>query len=128
MKYSAESVSVEWLKFFRVYDTILEVERALKVLNVTASPQVRLRIEREAKVMAKLTHSNIVRIIDLFAEDGIPCIVMELCSGSIAQWVYEHGPMPPRLAVEVLLQTYKDWSMHTKKVSFIETSNLKIYF
>lgn len=90
---------------FRVYDTILEVERALKVLNVTASTQVRLRIEREAKVMAKLTHSNIVRIIDLFSEDGIPCIVMELCSGSVAQWVYEHGPMPPKLAAEVLQQT-----------------------
>lgn len=100
---------------FRVYDTILEVERALKVLNVTASPQVRLRIEREAKVMAKLTHSNIVRIIDLFAEDGIPCIVMELCSGSIAQWVYEHGPMPPRLAVEVLLQTLQGLEYAHKK-------------
>ena len=76
---------------FRVYDTTLEVERALKVLNVTASTQVRLRIEREAKVMAKLTHSNIVRIIDLFSEEGIPCIVMELCSGSTEPakfWTY----------------------------------------
>ena len=72
---------------YRVYDTTLEVERALKVLNVTASSQVRLRIEREAKVMALLGHQNIIQIIDLFSENGIPCIVMELCQGSIAAWV-----------------------------------------
>ena len=92
---------------FRVYDTRLEIERALKVLNVTASTHVRLRIEREAKVMAKLTHPNIVQIIDLFAEDGIPCIVMELCVGSVAQWIYEHGTMPPKLAAQTLLQTLR---------------------
>ena len=100
---------------FRVYDTTLEIERALKVVNGTASTQVRLRIEREAKVMAKLTHPNIVRIIDLFLEDGIPCIVMELCSGSIAQWIYEHGPMPPKLAVETFIQALQGLDYAHKK-------------
>ena len=89
---------------FLVYDTILESERALKILNVTASEQVRLRIEREAKIMAQLSHPNIIQIFDLFLEDGIPCIVMERCLGSLSDWVYQHGSLPPALAVEVMKQ------------------------
>ena len=51
MKYSVESAWVEWQKF-STCDTILEVGHIGG--RCAASPQVRLRIEREAKVMAKL--------------------------------------------------------------------------
>ncbi|MEC7987615.1 MAG: protein kinase [Myxococcota bacterium] len=89
---------------YRVLDTTLEIERALKILRLNGDPQLKQRIEREAKIMAQLQHPNIVQIIDIFTEESNPCIVMELCNGSVAEWVLQNGPMPARLVSESLIQ------------------------
>jgi serine/threonine protein kinase len=45
-------------------------------------PQARLRIEREARVLAELSHPNIARAIDLGVESERPYVVIELVEGS----------------------------------------------
>ncbi len=91
---------------WRVLDRRLNVQRAAKVVDVAADPQARERVLREARVLAELGHSNIVTVFDVFEEDGLACVVMELCAGSLADRVASGGPLSPslvaRLGVDVL--------------------------
>ena len=71
---------------YKAFDTRLEREVAVKVIRREAfSPEVvdRMlqRFEREAKALSKLTHANIVPIIDYGDEGGSPYLVMPLIDG-----------------------------------------------
>ncbi len=71
---------------YKAYDTNLERDVAVKVIRREAfSPEVvdRMleRFGREAKALSKLTHSNIVPIIDYGNEEGSPYLVMPLIKG-----------------------------------------------
>ncbi len=60
------------------------------------------RATREAKVAARLSQRNVIRIFDIVAEDGCPWIVMELLSPkSLRDLVKEDGPLSPARAAEV---------------------------
>lgn len=65
--------------------THLTLERpvAIKVLHsyIEAEPDLLMRFQREAKVVAGLRHPNIVQIYDFDAIDGHPYIVMEYLKG-----------------------------------------------
>ena len=39
------------------------------------------RFQQEGRVLAKLSHPNVVRVIDFFQEAGMPCLVMEHVKG-----------------------------------------------
>jgi serine/threonine protein kinase len=65
-------------------DTLLERDVALKIMagGATEAKEARQRFEREAKIVAKLRHPNIVTIHDLgYQQDGAPFIAMELLTG-----------------------------------------------
>jgi len=71
---------------YKAYDTRLEREVAVKIIRREAFPpevieHMLKRFEREAKAMAKLSHSNIVKVHDYGEHEGSPYIVMELLSG-----------------------------------------------
>lgn len=71
---------------YKAYDTHLEREVAVKVIRRSAfSPEVveRMlqRFNREAKALSKLTHANIVPIIDYGEYENNPYLVMPLISG-----------------------------------------------
>ncbi len=71
---------------YKAYDTRLEREVALKVIRREAFPPEHLerlltRFKREAKVLAKLAHPNIVKVLDYGEEDGTPYLVMEYIPG-----------------------------------------------
>jgi serine/threonine protein kinase len=70
--------------------------RALKVMlgEWAANPESIQRFEREALLMSKLQHPNVVRVDDIDeTEDGRPFIVMELLEGrSLRQAIAEEGP------------------------------------
>jgi len=54
------------------------------------------RAMREARAIARVTHPNVVRVIDVVPDDGLPCIVMELvASRSLYEVIREEGPMVP---------------------------------
>jgi serine/threonine protein kinase len=71
---------------YKAYDTRLERNVALKVLrteqfSLVLLEQVLQRFEREAKSLAKLSHSNIVNILDYGEFEGSPYLVMEYLPG-----------------------------------------------
>ena len=61
---------------------LLEMPVAIKVLLTDDHGDLRERFAREAKLMARVRHVNVVQIIDYgFLPDGAPCIVMEFLDG-----------------------------------------------
>ncbi len=82
---------------YRVRDLHLEREVALKVLHphLTRDPEVVERFRREAQLAARLTHPNIVNILDIQGRAGLIWYTMALVRGpSVAQLVEREGPQP----------------------------------
>ena len=66
----------------RAHDSLLEREVAIKVLRKAGSGgEPHAHLLREAQVIAKLNHPNIVQVHDAGELDGSPFIVMELVEG-----------------------------------------------
>jgi hypothetical protein len=65
---------------FRSFHDTLQVPLALKVFRPTervADPAARERFVREARILARLDHPNIVRVLDVDEANGVPFIVFE---------------------------------------------------
>lgn len=62
----------------------LKRDVAVKIMrdHVEEDPDSRARFAREARVVASLSHPNIIQIFDYDLVDGRPCIVMELINGA----------------------------------------------
>ncbi len=87
---------------YKAFDTRLERDVAVKIIRTdmfipAALQQVLKRFEREAKSLAKLSHPNIVSVIDYGEHEGVPYLVMEYLSG---------GTLKDRLASQHL--TWQD--------------------
>jgi WD40 repeat protein/serine/threonine protein kinase len=85
---------------YKAFDTRLDRDVAVKVIRRAAFPPEQLdhilkRFEREAKALAKLSHPNIVGIIDYGEYEGSPYLVMEfLPSGTLTQYLGKPVPWP----------------------------------
>ncbi len=71
---------------YKAYDTRLEREVAIKVIRREAFPSDEMetllkRFEREAKSLGRLSHPNIVGVIDYGDYEGAPYLVMVYLSG-----------------------------------------------
>jgi serine/threonine-protein kinase len=66
---------------YKCYDTRLERSVAIKLLNWGADEAMRLRLDREARIVANLSHRNIVNIFDLGTHEGQLFIVQEFLAG-----------------------------------------------
>jgi len=71
---------------YRAHDKRLDTDVAIKVIRVeTLAPNVLdttlLRFEREAKLLAKLTHPNIVKVTDFGEFENLPYLVMPFLQG-----------------------------------------------
>ena len=89
------------------YDAWSSEWRAIKTLlpDYSKRPALRHRFEREAETMKALSHPNIIRVFDAGSDGEVAWLVMEYAEGgSIIEWVERHGPMPPHLAVTVVLE------------------------
>jgi serine/threonine protein kinase len=92
---------------YKAFDTRLERDVAVKVIRVDQfAPAVLERIlhrfDREAKALARLTHPNIIGIIDYGEHEGSPYLVMPyLPGGTLKEKLGK--PMPWREAAELLL-------------------------
>ena len=92
---------------YRAYDSRLQVERALKLLNpaMMAHPVMRKRFLSEARTMARLQHPNLMAVHDVGEDDGRVYIVMDLVEGgTLWDWVQDHGAMPASMAVGVMVK------------------------
>jgi len=92
---------------YKAFDTRLETDVAVKVIRTdNLAPNVlartRKRFEREAKALAKLTHPNIVKVIDYGEQDGRPYLVMEYLPGGTLKQAMGGKVIPWQEAVSLL--------------------------
>jgi serine/threonine protein kinase/Tol biopolymer transport system component len=81
---------------YRGLDTRLQRTVAIKILpdGLTADPAQRLRIEREARVIAGLSHPHICALFDVGRESGIDFLVMEYLEGETLGERLKQGLLP----------------------------------
>lgn len=68
---------------YHAIDPSLERHVAIKIISTENADKEKLlkRFNREAKILAKLSHSNIVKVLDYGEYEGSPYLVMEYISG-----------------------------------------------
>ena len=91
---------------YRARDSRLGRDVAIKVLPPSfARDRERLqRFEHEARAAGALSHPNVVAVFDVGATDGIPYLVSELLEGESLGDLVRRGPVPPRRAVQLMIQ------------------------
>ena len=88
---------------YRARDTRPELDRevAIKILaGATHDPEQRRRFELEARTTGSLNHPNILAIYDVGTHEGTVYLVEELLDGTTLREPLQHGPLPPRKAVD----------------------------
>jgi predicted Ser/Thr protein kinase len=79
---------------------------AIKVLppQFATTPELLARFDREAAIVAKLTHSNIVQVIDRGRQDNLLYIVMEYVEGQSLDKVIQSGGLSLSLVIDYASQ------------------------
>lgn len=90
---------------WRATNLQLDCPVALKLIRAEEDrPELRLRLQLEARAAAKLSYPSIVRIFDVDeTERGDPFIVMEMLTGETLSQVSFDAPLSPVRAVQLLL-------------------------
>jgi serine/threonine protein kinase len=92
---------------YRARDTRLDRIVAVKVLpgHLSSKPDLRQRLEREARAISGLSHPHICTLYDIGHQDGVDFLVMELLEGEPLSARLEREPLPPnellRYAIEI---------------------------
>ncbi len=92
---------------YRARDSRLEREVAIKVLpqHLSDKPELKQRLEREAKSISNLSHPNICTLYDVGEQEGAAFLVLEFLEGETLEKRLEKGPLPAeqllRLAIEM---------------------------
>jgi eukaryotic-like serine/threonine-protein kinase len=91
---------------YRARDTKLDRDVAIKVIPsaLAADPGRLARFEREAKVLASLSHPHIAQVFGLEEADGIHALVMELVEGEDLSLRIGRGPIAFNEAVIIARQ------------------------
>jgi serine/threonine-protein kinase len=81
---------------YRAKDTRLGREVAIKVLpsHLSNNPELKARLEREAKAISQLTHPHICTLYDVGSENGTDFLVMEMLEGQSLADLLEKGALP----------------------------------
>ena len=91
---------------FRAHDRQLERRVAIKILHehYADDPEYLERFRREARAVARLSHPNIVTVIDRGDDDGRQYIVFEYVDGeNLKELVVRSGRLPVPQALELAL-------------------------
>ena len=82
---------------YRARDSRLDRDVAIKVLpaSLASDPNLRQRLEREAKSVSKLSHPHICALYDIGQHAGTDYLVMELLDGETLEQRLLKGPLPP---------------------------------
>lgn len=81
---------------YRAKDTRLDRTVAVKVLpsHLSSDPELKQRMEREARAISALQHPNICTLYDIGAQNGIDFMVMEYLEGQTLAARLEKGALP----------------------------------
>ena len=92
---------------YRARDSRLERTVAIKVLpqHLSDKPELKQRLEREAKSISNLSHPNICTLYDVGEQEGATFLVLEFLEGETLEQRLTRGPLPGeqvlRLAIEM---------------------------
>jgi serine/threonine-protein kinase len=91
---------------YRARDTKLDRDVAIKVLPeaLAADPDRIARFEREAKVLAALSHPHIATLFGMEVADGRHFLAMELVEGDTLAERLQRGPVPLDQVLTIALQ------------------------
>jgi hypothetical protein len=91
---------------WKARDTHLDRDVAIKILpaNFAGDAERLARFEREAKLLAQMSHPNIASVHGLDQDKGVRFLVMELVAGEDLARRLHHGPVPVEEALRVGLQ------------------------
>lgn len=81
---------------YRARDVRLDRIVAIKVLasHLSSSPELRQRMEREARAISSLNHPNICHLYDIGSQDGTDYLVMEFLEGETLAQRISKGALP----------------------------------
>ncbi len=81
---------------YRARDVRLDRAVAIKVLasHLSSSPELKQRMEREARAISALNHPQICHLYDIGSQDGTDYLVMELLEGETLAERLRKGAMP----------------------------------
>ena len=91
---------------YRATDTKLKRDVAIKVLpeEVARDPERLARFQREAELLASLSHPHIAAIHGLEEAEGKPLLILEMVEGEDLSERLERGPLPADDALEIARQ------------------------
>jgi Tol biopolymer transport system component len=86
---------------YKARDTRLERLVAVKVLpaDLAARPELRERMQREARAISSLSHPNICALYDVGSQDGVYYLIMELLEGETLAERLKKGRLPLEMAL-----------------------------
>src|SRR5262245_50573510 len=89
---------------YRAVDQSLDRRVALKVLHagLADDPSLVARFDKEARIMARLEHPNLVPVYAVDVHEGVPYIVMKLLEGSTLAAVWRARGRKPFTAPELV--------------------------
>src|SRR5579864_4415722 len=81
---------------YRALDTRLDRIVAVKVLasHLSSSPELKQRMEREARAISSLNHPNICTLHDIGSQGSTNYLVMEYLEGETLDERLQRGPLP----------------------------------
>src|SRR6201981_358054 len=87
---------------YRALDTRLDRTVAVKVLasHLSSSPELKQRMEREARTISSLNHPNICTLYDIGSQDGTNYLVMEYVEGETLEARLQRGTLPLKQVLE----------------------------
>ncbi len=93
--WSSNWVRAGWLPCSRLTTRLLDRYVAIKALHpaLTGEPNFLARFQREAQVVARLEHPNIVPIYDYSEHEGRPYLVMKFIEGETLKARLKRGPL-----------------------------------
>jgi serine/threonine protein kinase len=91
---------------YRARDTRLGRDVAIKVLpaHLSSNPDLRQRMEREARAISSLNHPNICTLHDVGSQDGVDFLVMEHLEGETLADRLHRGALPLEEALKIAIK------------------------
>jgi serine/threonine protein kinase len=104
---------------YRAHDPKLGRDVAIKVLPdlFSRDPERSARFEREARLLASLSHPNILAIHDFGLADGVAYAVTELLEGETLRDRLRLGPLSARVPPNMALRWHPAWRPRTRRAS-----------